>query len=101
MKLVSDHNAFLALPEIIKAAADHLEMMHVEYVRHGLADKSGSKSGHTRADIATQSGYVWGLKRAMVELLQQHWCEKNDKPVPRATMDDVERYLRDYLKVIR
>jgi hypothetical protein len=64
-------------------------MAHTEYA------EKGSRSGYTKHDLADLTGMVWGMKQAMACVLQEHWCAKNDHPVPMATLDDVESYLRE------
>jgi hypothetical protein len=65
-----------------RARLEGMERDYDEYVRH---------AGVTQRDLARQRGIVLGIRLAMVHVLQEEWCAKNEHPVPMVTLGDVDR----------
>lgn len=84
---ITGAKALKTLPLTIDAEHQRLNHMTQAY------EDSKSASGFTQKDIHRQIGFIQGLKEAMLHILQQEWCDKNDHPVPATTLGDIERYL--------
>ena len=84
--LITNADACESLRRLIRSEMDRFAYMNDAYAA------SKSASGYTKSDISRQVGVVWGLKEAMVHVLQAADCATaNGDPVAMVTISDVER----------
>lgn len=84
---ITGAKALKTLPLTIDGESQRLNSMTRAY------EDRKSASGYTKKDIFKQIGFIMGLKTALLHVLQQEWCDRNDHPVPATTLADIERYL--------
>ncbi len=84
--VITDAKAIETLPKYIRGEMDRLYYMNNAY------GASGSTSGFTKLDLARQAGEVWGLKHALLHVMQEEACAAAaPEPAPALSITDLEQ----------